>query len=185
MSLKHELFPSPIWGFYWKDEAWISKVLEYTTYLVSTKASVSKSNSLGWQSHDFMHQEPLFAPFTKQLLQVVNSEVLPECGGSPFEIDALWINVNFPNACNMAHIHDHALSGVYYLSIPTPAKDSGRLVFIDPRQRVSMSTARIKSLNYPVVPDVGACIIFPSWLEHYVEPNRTQEVRISISFNLK
>lgn len=185
MSLKHELFSSSIWGFYWKDPLWIEKAVSFAQHLSTTTASVSKSNSLGWQSHDFIHKETLFVPFVQQLLRVVNSEILPECGGEPFEIDALWINVNYPGACNFSHIHDHSLSGVYYLSVPTPSPSAGRLVFIDPRQRVSMSTHRIKSSNYPVVPDVGACIVFPSWLEHYVEPNRTQDVRISISFNLK
>lgn len=185
MSLRHNLFQSPIWGFYWKQEDWIAKACQYANYLSQSSKGVSKSNFGGWQSHDFMHREPLFAPFVQQLLKISNSEILSEYAGTPFEIDALWINVNFPGSCNMAHIHDHSLSGVYYLSVPTPSTSSGRLVFIDPRQRVSMSTHRIKSSNYPVVPEVGACIIFPSWLEHYVEPNKTLSPRISISFNIK
>ena len=82
----------------------------------------------------------------------------------------------------MAHIHDHALSGVFYVTVPT---NSGRFVAIDPRQRVSMSTQRIKESNYPVQPSEGACLIFPSWLEHYVEPNESLSARISISFNLR
>lgn len=185
MSIKHNIFSSPIWGFYWKHESWIAEVQEYAIHLATNTKSVSKSNFKGWQSHDYMHREKLFQPFVHQLLTVANSEILPEYPGSPFEIDALWINVNYPGAFNMSHIHEHALSGVYYITVPSPATQSGKLVFIDPRQRVSMSTQRIKSVNFPIVPDIGACIIFPSWLEHYVEPNQSAETRISISFNLK
>ena len=38
---------------------------------------------------------------------------------------------------------------------------------------------------YTVNPLNGQLIIFPSYLEHYVEPNLTQETRISISGNIK
>ena len=30
----------------------------------------------------------------------------------------------------------------------------------------------------------GGLYIFPSWLEHYVSPNMSQDKRISISFNM-
>ena len=40
-----------------------------------------------------------------------------------------------------------------------------------------------KIRNYPVEPSPLSCIIFPSWLSHYVEPNMSDEKRISLSFN--
>ena len=32
-------------------------------------------------------------------------------------------------------------------------------------------------------PEKGKLVLFPSWLEHYVEPNLTNEDRISMSFD--
>ena len=34
-----------------------------------------------------------------------------------------------------------------------------------------------------VNPMVGRIIMFPSWLWHCVEPNNTNDIRISVSFN--
>ena len=32
-------------------------------------------------------------------------------------------------------------------------------------------------------PDAGLLVLFPSWMEHFVEPHDNDEPRISISFN--
>lgn len=182
MNLRQDIFKTPIWGFQWKDAQFLEHIKTYALHLSRTEPSVKKSNFNGWQSHDFMHEHAYFKPLCNQILQVANSQVVQEYPGKLFELDAMWVNVNPPGGFNMAHIHDHALSGVFYVSVPS---NSGRFVAVDPRQRVSMSTHRIKNTNYPVQPVEGACIIFPSWLEHYVEPNASLSARISISFNLK
>ena len=35
-----------------------------------------------------------------------------------------------------------------------------------------------------IIPEEGKLVLFPSWLEHEVDQNLSQEKRISISFNL-
>lgn len=184
MSLRHNIFKTPLWGFQWANSELLKAVKAYALHLSRTEPSVSKSNFIGWQSHDYMHLEPIFATLCDKILQVANSEILQDyshISSERFKIDSLWINVNPPGAFNMAHIHGCELSGAFYVSVP---QNSGRFVAIDPRQRVSMSTHRIREQNFPVQPTEGTCIIFPSWLEHYVEPNRSNEPRISVSFNL-
>jgi uncharacterized protein (TIGR02466 family) len=37
---------------------------------------------------------------------------------------------------------------------------------------------------WSILPEAGKLIIFPAWLEHYVEPNTSTEERISIAFNI-
>ena len=78
-----------------------------------------------------------------------------------------------------------------YVKVP---KNSGNLILIDPRiRRVKNRSDRfIKSFDNPFThsmyflnPSEGKFVIFPSYLEHYVEPNLTQETRISISGNIK
>lgn len=185
MSLRHDIFKTPIWGFQWFDFDFLKAIKYYALIVSRAEPSEKKSNFLGWQSHDNMHLEPIFEPLCSKILSVANSEIIQDyshINSDPFKIDALWINVNPPGAFNMPHIHGCELSGAFYVSVP---QNSGRFVVIDPRQRVSMSSYRIKEQNYPVQPTEGTCLIFPSWLEHYVEPNNSNEPRISISFNLK
>jgi hypothetical protein len=79
--------------------------------------------------------------------------------------------------------HGAEISGVFYVKVPEG--DSGRLVLVDPRTRVNMSEKRLRSLNFPIDPKEGTFVLFPSWLEHYVEPNKSDDIRISISFNLR
>ena len=39
--------------------------------------------------------------------------------------------------------------------------------------------------NHEIVPEEGHLVIFPAWLNHYTTPNTSDDVRISISGNLK
>ena len=107
------------------------------------------------------------------------------------EIETFWVNINPRFAYNALHDHPHSmLSGVYYVRAN---EDSGCLRFRDPRAAKRMSPWPVKSLekrdqrhwdrvDYKPLP--GRLIMFPSWLEHDVEPNLGEEERISISFNL-
>ena len=60
--------------------------------------------------------------------------------------------------------------------------NSGKLVLINPAVRSDGHLLR--ESNYPITPEKLACIMFPSWLEHYVESNLSNDMRISISFNI-
>lgn len=188
MNLKHEIFSTPIWGFQWRDETFLHNIKVYCERLSEHLPNRDKSNFLGWQSPDTMHEDNMFAPLCEHILRVANTEVLPEFtqfGDAPFSMESMWVNINYPGAFNMGHVHGAELSGVFYVDVPAPVVDAGRIVLVDPRPRVNMSEKRIRTLNYPIDPAPGACILFPSWLEHYVEPNKTSCNRISISFNLK
>jgi uncharacterized protein (TIGR02466 family) len=35
-----------------------------------------------------------------------------------------------------------------------------------------------------IEPEEGLVVFFPSWLMHKVEPNKTKETRVSLSFNI-
>ena len=72
------------------------------------------------------------------------------------------------------------LSGVLFLQTPT---NCGRLVFKNPA--VSSDFSLIRAKDFVIDPEVLGCIFFPSWLEHYVEPNLSDEDRISLSFNFE
>ena len=106
-------------------------------------------------------------------------------------VESMWINVNRPKDYNKSHIHPEVhWAFVYYIKVQ---EKSGDLVFEDPRIRRTMQTQAIFKKDYyslasaaviSITPQVGDLIIFPSYLQHFVEPNLSEEPRISISGNI-
>jgi uncharacterized protein (TIGR02466 family) len=109
-----------------------------------------------------------------------------------------WINANILGGFNPPHIHPgQTYSGVYYISIP---KNSGFIHFTDPRPTPIYCTPDLKSKDnsnifansnpydcrvFSYEPKEGSVIIFPSWLTHYVDPNKSNSTRLSLAFNIK
>jgi uncharacterized protein (TIGR02466 family) len=177
---QENIFQTPIWGFMLKDQHYqtydyVDKVLE----LQSKETSEKKSNFGGWQSRDNLNDtEGIFREFISTLEKISNN-ILCDKSNKRFKVTEMWANVNYKYCYNAAHTHGGILSGVFYLQVP---ENSGKLIFCNPAVRADGHLLRPK--NYPIVPERLACIMFPSWLEHYVEPNLSDEPRISISFNI-
>jgi len=99
------------------------------------------------------------------------------------DIEQSWCNIS--NRDSFQHFHIHGamdLSGVYYHQ--TTSND-GDIVFRNPSlvNRFHKLTYNINnSVNYK--PEVGKIILFPSFLEHAVFHNTSDDKRISISFNI-
>jgi uncharacterized protein (TIGR02466 family) len=104
------------------------------------------------------------------------------------ELANFWINSNNKNDYNFLHNHPESnISGVYYIKTP---KNSGRIVF----QNGDLTKMNSKNQNYFDDPNFYSryfipvnqydLILFPSETFHYVEPNRSDEERISVAFNL-
>ena len=95
-----------------------------------------------------------------------------------------WCNISSKNSFQHYHLHDdNDLSGVYYFQ--TTGED-GDIVFSNPSlvNRYHKVTSKINScVSYK--PEVGKILIFPSFLEHAVLHNATDNTRISITFNVK
>ena len=69
-------------------------------------------------------------------------------------------------------------------------KNSGEIGFHDPRSMMASRTLDEEYLNgiaapvQFVMPQAGHCYYFPSWLEHEVRENESEEDRVSIAFNV-
>ena len=104
-------------------------------------------------------------------------------------ICASWVNYNeTKQSINFQHSHDGVFSGVFYLKVP---KDSGKLSMVNPQMNflwkgceLSNPTNDITTENFTLIPKEGQLLLWPSYLEHFVEPNAHDESRISISFNI-
>lgn len=179
---RNDLFSTPVWGGIVKEQKYQAQdYLEYIKTMWAQEPSESKSNSGGgWQSRDNLHKDSIFKEFVNDvLIKSITSPILSDYNITNYKIQNMWANVNQKGSFNYHHIHEGYLSGVFYLKVP---KNSGRLIFTNPCIRSEMHP--IKNKNYPVNPEPFACIVFPSWLEHYVEPNMSDDYRVSISFNI-
>jgi len=103
------------------------------------------------------------------------------------DIENSWINVSKPSGFQFSHTHEPSMvSGVYYHR--TSGKD-GNIIFESPNVYFGAydfpnnSAECQKQVEY--TPIAGRLLLFPSWLSHLVDVNRTQEERISLSFNLR
>ena len=96
--------------------------------------------------------------------------------------------INHKDAFNEKHHHGNsALSAAYYVKAEDNAGD---IVFFDPRQAnvfYHPSSKKANNINaqvQSVTPKPGTLVLFPSYLEHKVDPNLSSEERIVISFNI-
>jgi uncharacterized protein (TIGR02466 family) len=149
---------------------------------------VRRTNVGGYQSEiDFFASEEC-RPLVERLDQAVAAvrDVLHV--KQPLVIGSGWVNINRKGNFNARHIHPRAyLSGVYYLQ---GGDESGEIVFHSPLIAKEMTDPDFDDPP-PFLSDIafyrpapGRCLIFPAWLEHSVFPNRTDDDRISVSFNV-
>ena len=145
------------------------------------------SNYGGWQSKSF---ETINKNF-KSLFNNINmsvKEIEKNLGlERKLSLHNFWCNINYLGGFNRPHSHPYSvLSGVYYVSVP---KNSGNIIFQNSTTHKNTTYKFIKNYNkynstiWTVLPKENLCVLFPSYLEHYVEPNLNKKERISISFN--
>ena len=142
-----------------------------------------------WQTDPVLHQRKEFAEFTKLVNQAAKAALdFLTIRHDGFDITGCWANINPLGGQNSPHLHpNNFLSGVYYVALPD---DQGQITFADPRLQAQMIMPRVKSWNKymgnEIAVDIkpGRFVMFPSWLVHSVRINRSEQHRISISFNV-
>ena len=183
-----ELFPTRIWQVPLTHLA--PHFPEWVRTLEAQRAAApmpaGRTNRGGWNSVDnaVLHQ-PIFAELYKTV-RLYCMQAFTDMGlSSPaFDVQS-WVNIHDRGGFNFQHMHDGALlCGTFYLQVP---EGSGALVFKDPRPGVLNSYAKGNGSNaYKDVqlrPSAGLLVLFPHWLEHYVEPHDNDAPRICIPFN--
>ena len=150
---------------------------------------VSKTNYKGWHSTTDMGQKPEYQQLVTELLRMQKEIYANEHIDRHAILGNMWANINPPGGLNQPHIHPNALfSGVYYVK---SQPNCGRLKVMDPRPGVQFIMPTRKPGNpgkdmwrdVNIEPVVGRIIMFPAWLWHSVEPNKSNDIRISVSFN--
>lgn len=184
------LFANPIINLNFENDEFFLNLEKYIINL-SSEPGVIKSNVNGWQSDSLIHLNDNFL-FLDDINDMIGVCLSSLNVNKDMTLSTMWANVNYPGSYNLKHVHPvSSLSGVLYVKFPT---NSGNLVFNCGNEYEkfnfceSVDESFLNDNNagttYEVLPKVGTMVIFPSYLSHHVEVNKSNELRISISFNL-
>ena len=184
------MFPTLVWKLQLKAdlrEAMEARILAVLEGIRRDLARLAPGQ--GWQSEQTLHEREEF----RDLVACVNHAAkgilhFLRIGCDAFEITGCWANVLAKGAAHKAHSHpNNFLSGVYYVRTH-PGTDT--LNFHDPRNQAGVIRPPVVELTGENTDQVvirvknGTLLVFPSYLQHSVDTNMSEEERISISFNI-
>ena len=143
-----------------------------------------------WQTRSAnLHKQKEFKEFTELVIST-SKEILDKLkyDVEDIVITDMWANVLKSGEHHPAHTHsNNFLSGTYYLH----SDQGASIMFQDPRPAAGvilprMSEQTIATANLlTYASKQNRAIFFPSWLQHWVEPNKSKTNRISIAWNIQ
>ena len=184
----HDLFPTRIW------QAQLDPLVPYLDRWVTDELAMraaapeaaGRTVRQGWNTVDMaVLEQPGFAAL-RYAIRAACASALGEMGQGEREFYLQsWINLHDRGGFNFLHMHEGSLlSGSFYLQVPP---GSGQFVFRDPRPGVLHGFVKGGVPNghadIHLTPSAGLLVLFPCWMEHYVEPHDSDEPRITIAFN--
>lgn len=203
INLEH-VFPTPFWNTNIKDNlkdnnVYLENLVEECFKVKEKDKGRTRSNvgNTTYQSHDINFFKNAKSPFfsTGTMINNIVNHIYQSTWQGHVEIDNAWININKKHGQNRIHNHQALLSGCLYLKVP---KNSGNFVIVrsfneayiyrmfgdlnkDTNNNVIYPDHAGQEISYE--PKEGDLYVFPANLLHYVQPNKTDNERISISFN--
>jgi len=185
--IREEFFPTSVYGKDIKLDN--NKLAQDIINWSNQDPGVKKTNYKGWHSKTDMQTKPEYKPLVDELMIMCKEIFKEEWLDREAALGNMWANINPKDGMNQPHIHPNSLfSGVYYVKSNPQA---GRLKIYDPRAGVQIVMPVRKEGQPPkhlwrdanIDPFPGRIIMFPAWLWHAVEPNESNDIRISVSFN--
>tara|TARA_Y100000389_G_scaffold201576_1_gene244628 strand:- start:8663 stop:9244 length:582 start_codon:yes stop_codon:yes gene_type:complete len=185
--IKEGFFPTFIYAedFNLDTNLFANEIIEWS----KKDEGLRKTNVKGWHSKTHMHTIPVFKPLVDELYRMQRKIYEEEFLDREPRLGNMWANINYKGSLNMPHVHANSLfSGAYYIKVP---KNSGFLKINDPRQGTHFIKPTKKNVPIPLhlgseihlEPQENRALMFPSWLEHCVDINESDDIRISVSFN--
>ena len=189
----HLFFPTPVWiseieNFDIINQSLIKFIYEEKN---NDPSGIRRSNIKGWHSKQFDLNHSSLQIFLKTLKPKIEEAILDmgwDTINQIVKITSMWSVVNNQNSFNERHHHGNsALSVAYYVNAD---ENSGDIVFYDPRHAFTFShpdNSKINDLNgqiKSIKPKSGMLVLFPSYLDHSVNPNNSTKERVVISFNI-
>lgn len=191
------IFSTPVWETNISSLVDSNELVDYAYELYESGKSVKKSNRLGFHSAYINTNAESSDNRFKLVLDevvglcksIVEEQLFHSIEDKAFSLEA-WANINSKYSYNQQHIHggNCLLSAVYYAQVP---KNSGEFYFKqDNKDADCVARFGIDKFN-PLgtaiyrMPKAGDIYVFPSWVDHGVEQNLSDEDRISFAFNVK
>ena len=193
MNKPNLFFPTPVWTLQLDNYQSINEQMYKFIKITQSKdyEGINKSNIKGWHSKDFNMQENEPKNFIKFILPAIEQVIADmnwEKQKQSININNMWAIINTGGSANLRHQHGNStISGAYYIRAP---KNSGDIVFYDPRPAPVYTYPKAINPNLlnaqvnGISPKEGALVLFPSYLDHSVNENLSNEERIVISFNI-
>ena len=188
-------FPQPIFKYKVDNYKTFNKELEEYIYKLKEEDEdgIVRSNRGGWHSKSFKVTEEgsIQHRFTLALSKYIFDTFQCygwKCVPEKIVVTEIWAIINKPNDFNVIHTHPNSyLSAAYYVKAPEKA---GRFVIENPNTAATHSYPVVeKKTEYNIKAaalDIkeGDLLLFPAYLPHKVNENKSDEDRIVISFNV-
>src|SRR5260221_1335208 len=184
------MFPT----FVWKAELWPEVYTPINDSILRSLGEIGTPLTdlmpgESWQSDHGLHGLERFREVVDCINEAAESvlEYL-KISQEGFMITGCWANVSAPGAAHRVHNHpNNYLTGVYYVQTQQCANT---INFLDPRPQTAIIRPPITELTTENTEQVvvsvkdGMLLLFPAWLQHSVDPNRSDRARISLGFNI-
>ena len=184
------LFPTLVWKLQLKADLRQAMQARILAALEGIRRELPRpAPGQGWQSEQTLHECEEFRDLVACVTHAAKGILrFLRIGYDAFEITGCWANVLAKGAAHRAHSHpNNFLSGVYYVRTH-PGTDT--INFHDPRNQAGVIRPPVVELTAENTDQVvvrvknGTLLVFPSYLQHSVDANMSEEERISISFNI-
>ena len=186
------LFPSPVYctirdsNLNLTEEKEIEDIIEEgmrTNVLRSGNTNFSSKNTCIFDTRLYNIKE-----FCEQHIKKYVEKIISPEEELNFYITQSWLNIIKPGQYLHTHWHPNSIiSGVFYIS----TIENDHIIFYDPNTKLNgvlkfetLENNYWNSNSWVININNNTLILFPSWLNHSVAPNKTADAnRISISFN--
>ena len=190
-----KLFPQPVFKYQIDNFKKINEELTKYIYELNKKDNigVNKSNINGWHSRSFDFNEKENVPnkfysHINSYIEDVFSKLGWEHDKTKVKCTSMWAIINKKGNFNIEHTHpNNYLSAAYYVKAPD---NCGNFKATNPNilsRHIRAKTKQANELNSnsaSIKINEGDLLIFPAYLPHSVEENKSNEDRVIVSFNI-
>ena len=190
-----KLFPQPVFKYQVDSYETINKeLLDYIYNLYENdKTGVKKSNINGWHSRSFDMKDSGNIPnkFYSHINNCIK-DVFKNYGWvydlSKIKCTSMWAIINKKGNFNIEHTHsNNYLSAAYYVKAPENCgnfKASNPNIISRNLYPISKQGTEFNSNTVSIKVNEGDLLIFPAYLPHSVEENKSNDDRVIVSFNI-
>jgi uncharacterized protein (TIGR02466 family) len=186
----HTMFPTCVWQFQVAPDVHEPANVRLLELIARLRGGATDlAPGAAWQSTHALHELPELGELVTCFGDAVGSVLrFLQSGHEHLAITGCWANVYPPGAAHRMHTHpNNFLSGVYYVRT---AAGADTINFHDPRPQTAIIRPPVTALTSVNTDQVvvrvadGALLLFPAFLPHSVDANRSTQDRVSLSFNV-